>query len=428
MKAILLKELRDALRSRWLLGYAGLLAFLGLLVAWAGLDGASGLSLQVFGRTTATLINLCLLLAPLVALTLGAASIAGEVERGSLPLLLAQPIERWELLAGKYLGLLAALCMATVAGFLPAGLVLAGAGGAGDLGRFALFPLLATVVAASLLGVGMRISVTADSAVQAQSLAIFTWFALVLLYDLVVLGVIAGGGVPTGLVATLLALNPVDSARVLAVLALEPDLYVLGPAGSMLTGALGNGGAAALLGGSLLLWATVPLASAVSAFRLRVPRARRRDETTTFARRALMKTPLVALAVLLVCTLPGCGGDPGTGAALDEPAGDSPAVRVARLEHGRATYIANCAPCHGSGGRGDGPSAANLDPKPRDHTDAAYMKTLSDGQLADTIRYGGAIVNMPQMPSHPHLQGEELDDLVAFVRSLSDSAGDGGEV
>ena len=59
-----------------------------------GLDSASGLALQAFGRTTATLMNLCLLLAPLVAVLMGAASIAGERERGTLEHLLAQPLSR----------------------------------------------------------------------------------------------------------------------------------------------------------------------------------------------------------------------------------------------------------------------------------------------------------------------------------------------
>ena len=39
-------------------------------------------------------MNLCLLLAPLVAVLMGAASIAGERERGTLEHLLAQPLSR----------------------------------------------------------------------------------------------------------------------------------------------------------------------------------------------------------------------------------------------------------------------------------------------------------------------------------------------
>ena len=89
------------------------------------------------------------------------------------------------------------------------------------------------------------------------------------------------------------------------------------------------------------------------------------------------------------------------------------------LEKGRAIYKANCAPCHGEGGKGDGPGAGAFKPPPRDHTNAVYMKTLTDKNIADVIVMGGAIKGMPLMPSHPQLRGADLDGLVAHVRSLS---------
>ena len=67
------KELTDAIGSRWLISYAVVLGALGLAATATGLDSTSGLALQAFGRTTATLMNLCLLLAPLVAVLMGAA-------------------------------------------------------------------------------------------------------------------------------------------------------------------------------------------------------------------------------------------------------------------------------------------------------------------------------------------------------------------
>jgi mono/diheme cytochrome c family protein len=89
------------------------------------------------------------------------------------------------------------------------------------------------------------------------------------------------------------------------------------------------------------------------------------------------------------------------------------------IEQGRGIYKANCAACHGDGGKGDGPAAGALKPPPRDHTDPTYMKTLTDKNLADVIVMGGAIKGKPLMPSHPQLRGAELDALVGFVKSLS---------
>lgn len=269
MIPILVKEVRDALGSRWLVGYAVALGLLGAAAAVAGLGSARGLGLQGFGRTTATLTNLCLLLSPLVALTMGSLSIAGERDRGTLDHLLAQPIERHELVLGKYCGLLLALGAATVVGFAPAGLAVAWASGPASLLRLLPFPLLACLLVASMLAVGVVISVRSPSGVQALGQALVLWFLFVLVYDLLLVGALVTSGLGAGALALLLVLNPVDSARVLVVLLLEPDLYLLGPAGALLVETLTVPGTALVLCGSLGLWTVVPLGLALRSFRLR---------------------------------------------------------------------------------------------------------------------------------------------------------------
>ena len=263
---LIVKELRDAFSNRWLLGYALLLGALGLAATATGLDSTSGLAMQAFGRTTATLMNLCLLLAPLVAVLMGAAAIAGEQERGTLDHLLAQPLTRTRLLLAKHVGLLVALTAATIGGFTPAGLVVVAAAGPGMFGHYLLFPAIAVLAGAAMASLGLLISVTSRSAAQAQGTAVFTWFAFVLLYDLVLMGSLAVSGMPAEWLAAGLVANPVDAARVLGVLALEPDLYLLGPAGAYLTAALGGAGAAAMLLFSLLCWTALPTVGAMVTF------------------------------------------------------------------------------------------------------------------------------------------------------------------
>src|SRR5215470_8438279 len=96
------KELRDALRNRWFLLYT--LAFIALSLAFSylALAGAGMVGFAGFGRTAASLINLVLLIVPLMALTIGAQSLAGEQEKSTLAYLLAQPLNRLEVFAGKY--------------------------------------------------------------------------------------------------------------------------------------------------------------------------------------------------------------------------------------------------------------------------------------------------------------------------------------
>src|SRR5262249_59043113 len=100
--------------------------------------------------------------------------------------------------------------------------------------------------------VGSGIWGSSRTAVQAQGAGIFTWFAFVLLYDLVLVGTLAVSGMRAEWLAASLVANPVDAARVLGVLALEPDLYLLGPAGAYLTGRLSHSGAALVLPRALL--------------------------------------------------------------------------------------------------------------------------------------------------------------------------------
>ena len=125
-----------------------------------------------------------------------------------------------------------------------------------------------------------------------------------------------------------------------------------------------------------------------------------------------------AAVLLLVAALAACGGERGGAPVASESANAATKVTSDLLDKGAGVYKANCVPCHGPLGKGDGPSSATLDPKPRDHTNRAYMDTLTDQQIAATIVQGGA-PKYPNMPSHPHIQGENLAAVVAHVRKLS---------
>jgi len=279
------KEVRDALRHRWLQGYALVVAVVGMVAAYAAWNSTHGLSLASFGRTTATLTNFCLLLAPLVALTMGASAVASERDRGTLDFLLAQPLSRRDVLLGKYLGLFVSAILATLVGFAPAWIAVGGMSEGASVARFAIFPAIAAALAAAMLALGLCVSVSSRSAVQAQGRAIFLWFAFVLLYDLLLMGTLLTADLGPGLLVSLLLLNPVDAARILAVLALEPDLHLLGPAGAFLMGGIGARATALLLLASLMAWTAVPLLAALMMFRIGrarpLPEERENGETAT---------------------------------------------------------------------------------------------------------------------------------------------------
>ena len=95
-------------------------------------------------------------------------------------------------------------------------------------------------------------------------------------------------------------------------------------------------------------------------------------------------------------------------------------AQAADPEEGKKVYMQFCASCHGQSGKGDGPAAAALNPKPRDHTDRQYMSSLSDDQLFKVIKEGGASVGKsPLMPPWgPSLKDDQIKDVIAYVRTL----------
>ena len=94
---------------------------------------------------------------------------------------------------------------------------------------------------------------------------------------------------------------------------------------------------------------------------------------------------------------------------------------------GRKYYVTYCSGCHGESGRGDGPAAESLPVKPANHTDGAAMKQLSDKFLLEIILKGGASVGKsPFMPAWGNqLREKQVRDIIAYLRSLLDSASAG---
>jgi cytochrome c553 len=88
---------------------------------------------------------------------------------------------------------------------------------------------------------------------------------------------------------------------------------------------------------------------------------------------------------------------------------------------GKALYQQYCSVCHGPQGKGNGPAAAAMHPKPRDHTDGTYMNALSDAHLRKVIGQGGAAVGRsPLMPSwKTTLTPEQIGDVITYLRTLA---------
>ena len=58
------------------------------------------------------------------------------------------------------------------------------------------------------------------------------------------------------------------------------------------------------------------------------------------------------------------------------------------LATGESLYEAKCQICHGANGRGDGPAASALKPKPRDFTNPEFWQNNADDKIKRTVTTG----------------------------------------
>lgn len=90
----------------------------------------------------------------------------------------------------------------------------------------------------------------------------------------------------------------------------------------------------------------------------------------------------------------------------------NPVAKAAGIADAKVAYDKNCVLCHGTAGKGDGPAAAALNPKPRNFGDKA-IQGQTDGELFWKITEGRAL-----MPGWKTLPEQVRWSLVNYVRSL----------
>jgi mono/diheme cytochrome c family protein len=148
----------------------------------------------------------------------------------------------------------------------------------------------------------------------------------------------------------------------------------------------------------------------------------------------------VALAGVLVAILIGfqipaakSATPPPHSAPVPAPAGAHAAGAVKAdpaVQRGQTTFQQYCVTCHGPNGLGDGPGAANLPIRPQNLTQGEILNPLPDRFLHLVISEGGQSVGLsPLMPGFtPYLSSVQIDDVIAYVRTLAKPAFDPKDV
>lgn len=257
VKIVARRELRDTMRSKLLWIYTGCFAVLSSVLTLTGFTGSQLAGTGGYGKTSASLVALAQTLVPLMGLTLGALTVAGARERGSLRFVLAHPVSRTEVLMGTFLGLSAALWGAVASGFGMAGIIGAISGASGSPSTLLVLSGLSGLLATSMLAIGIAIGAGAERSSGALGLSVLAWLLLVFVGDLGIMGTALATRMPVSVLFLTVASNPVEAFRIAAVPTFGSSLDVLGPAGSYAIDTLGS--AAGFLAAAVLaVWIIIP--------------------------------------------------------------------------------------------------------------------------------------------------------------------------
>ena len=262
------KERRDGLRNRWVLALTALLTVFALTLAFVGAAPTGTVKAGALAVTVVSLSSLSIFLLPLIALLLSFDAIVGELERGTLGLLLAYPVARWQVVLGKFAGHVGILAIATGVGYGVAGGAVALVADSGGWDAFALLVATSVLLGAAFIAIGYVISTVVRDRATAAGLAIGIWLLFVLIYDMALLGVLVadhGRTIGAGLVNWLLLFNPADTYRMVN-LAGTPDARLFSGMAGL---ASDLRFAPATLAASLMLWIAVPLGAAMILFQRR---------------------------------------------------------------------------------------------------------------------------------------------------------------
>ncbi len=263
MNAILViggAEIRAALRNRWIIAATLLMAALALTLAFLGSAPTGTVGAGPLEVTVVSLSSLTIFLVPLIALLLSYDAIVGEAERGTLLLLLAYPVARWQVVAGKFLGHVVVLGLATTLGYGAAGVVLGAIGAADAESALAFAGMVGSSVllGAAFLALGYLVSVSVRDRGMAGGLAIGVWLVLVLLYDMALLGLLVadqGRTITEAAFNRLLLLDPADIYRLFNLAGFAKVSLFSGMAGLAEQAQFGRAALLAALG----VWIAAPL-------------------------------------------------------------------------------------------------------------------------------------------------------------------------
>ena len=255
-RKIIMYELRDIVRSRWILFYA-----LFFLVITEGLFRFGGGS----ANALVSLSSLALVIVPLISIVFGAMYLYDA--RSFTELLLTQPVGRVALFRGLYIGLALPIAMSFLLGIgIP--LVFRGILATAHLETALVLAVSGTLLTFIFVALAFLVAVTVEQKVRGLSVSILLWLLLTVLYDGLVLALAAFfADYPLERpMLVLMLLNPVDLARVLLLLTFDLSA-LMGYTGAVFEQFFGTLAGKAVSIAGLMSWIVIPLVAGIRRFK-----------------------------------------------------------------------------------------------------------------------------------------------------------------
>ncbi|MEP6550586.1 MAG: ABC transporter permease subunit [Gemmatimonadales bacterium] len=248
-------EIRDVLRSRWLIGYT--LFFLLVTDALFRFGGGGEKALL-------SLVNLVLFVIPLVAIVFSTVYLYHA--REFIELLLTQPIKRRQVFLGLYMGLTLPLCLSFVAAVIIPFVMHRGMGNT-QPGTFVALLLAGVALTMVFTALALLIVARTEDRMKGLGIAVALWLFLAVLYDglvLLLVSILAEYPIEKPVLALMLA-NPMDLARVALLLQFDVAA-LLGYTGAVLQKFFGRSIGVTVTSLALAFWVFGPLLAGMRAF------------------------------------------------------------------------------------------------------------------------------------------------------------------
>lgn len=247
MLKIIKYELRDVIRSKWMLIY-----FAFLILITEGMFQFSGSSSKVL----LSMINIVLILIPIITISYGIIYMYSS--REFTEMLLAQPIKRKTLYTGLYSGLALPLSIAYLCGVgIP--FIFHGVDESSQFSVLLILLLSGVALSFVFTSIAVLISLNFDDKVKGLGIGIFVWLFMAVVYD----GALLFGSyllseypMEKPMIGMTL-LNPIDLARILLMLKFDISA-LMGYTGAVFKKFFGSPYGMLLSIAMLLLWIAIP--------------------------------------------------------------------------------------------------------------------------------------------------------------------------